>query len=142
MDAELDRLGRPIAIDEGVRSFSQSRVKDRVRKSSYLQLCMQSNFTESNFRVISLMYLSKNESGSLCRRLPVDIERSSCVIVKEISVDGLKGASLYTLYTNVFDAVTLFHGAEAETVCRVELAEKSKSKKVPSLQHASSSLKK
>ncbi|PWA47310.1 hypothetical protein CTI12_AA500520 [Artemisia annua] len=37
----------------------------------------------------------------LCRPLPVYIGRCSCVIVKEKSVDGLKGASLYTLYTNV-----------------------------------------
>nr|GEW65571.1 tubby-like protein 8 [Tanacetum cinerariifolium] len=35
------------------------------------------------------------------RPLHVDIGRCSCVIVKEISVDGLKGASLYTFYTNV-----------------------------------------
>nr|GEV60414.1 RNA-directed DNA polymerase, eukaryota, reverse transcriptase zinc-binding domain protein [Tanacetum cinerariifolium] len=37
----------------------------------------------------------------LCRPLLVDIRRCSSVIVKEISVDGLKGASLSTLYTNV-----------------------------------------
>ncbi|GJX00123.1 hypothetical protein Tco_0184036 [Tanacetum coccineum] len=146
-----------------VHTKAQSHVKDRVRKSSYLQLCMQLNDPSPNFGY-KPVDLSKNDSGniwdysdneaaaafswstlpnrSLYRRLLVDIGRSSCVIVKEISVDGLKGASLYTLYTNVFDAVTLFHGAEAEIVCRVELAEKSKSKKVPSLLHASSSLKK
>ncbi|GKE61254.1 hypothetical protein Tco_1511621, partial [Tanacetum coccineum] len=128
---------------------SQSRVKDRVRKSSYLQLCMQLNDPSPNFGY-KPVDLSKNDSGniwdysdneaaaafswstlpnrSLCRRLPMDIGRSSCVTVKEILVDGLKGASLYTLYTNVFDAMTLFQGAEAETVCRVELAENSKSK--------------
>ncbi|XP_074362601.1 tubby-like protein 8 [Apium graveolens] len=37
----------------------------------------------------------------LCRPLPVDIGRCTCVIVKEKSVEGLHGGSLYTVYTNV-----------------------------------------
>ncbi|KAL8117739.1 hypothetical protein AgCh_015572 [Apium graveolens] len=37
----------------------------------------------------------------LCRPLPVDIGRCTCVIVKEKCVEGLHGDSLYTVYTNV-----------------------------------------
>ncbi|PWA62037.1 tubby like protein 8 [Artemisia annua] len=104
---------------------AKSRVKDRVRKSSSLQLCMQLNDTNPNFGLgcYEPVDSSKNDSGNiwdysdneaapasswstlpnrslLCRPLPVDIGRCSCVIVKEKSVDGLKGASLYTLYTS------------------------------------------
>ncbi|PWA56048.1 P-type ATPase, HAD-like domain protein [Artemisia annua] len=38
----------------------------------------------------------------LCRPSPVDIGRCRCAIVKENSLDGLTGQSLYTLYTNSF----------------------------------------
>lgn len=37
----------------------------------------------------------------LCRPLPVDIGRCTCVIVKEASPEGLNGGTLYSLYTNV-----------------------------------------
>lgn len=37
----------------------------------------------------------------LCRPLPVDIGRCTCIIVKEKAVDGINGGSVYTLYTNV-----------------------------------------
>ena len=37
----------------------------------------------------------------LCRPLPVDVGRCTCVIVKEKSPDGLRGGAFYSLYTNV-----------------------------------------
>ncbi|THG15951.1 hypothetical protein TEA_029910 [Camellia sinensis var. sinensis] len=37
----------------------------------------------------------------LCRPLPVDIGRCTCVIVKEALPEGLDGGNLYSLYTNV-----------------------------------------
>ncbi|KAF5739016.1 Tubby like protein 8 isoform 1 [Tripterygium wilfordii] len=36
----------------------------------------------------------------LCRTLPVDIGRCTCLIVKEASPKGLDGSTLYSLYTN------------------------------------------
>lgn len=36
----------------------------------------------------------------LCRPLPVDIGRCTCVIVRENSIDGVSGGTLYSLYTN------------------------------------------
>ncbi|XP_023004740.1 tubby-like protein 8 isoform X2 [Cucurbita maxima] len=36
----------------------------------------------------------------LCRPLPVDVGRCTCVIVKEKSPDGLRGGAFYSLYTN------------------------------------------
>ncbi|KAL8456845.1 hypothetical protein ACS0TY_034907 [Phlomoides rotata] len=36
----------------------------------------------------------------LCRPLPVDVGRCTCIIVKESSPDGFNGGSLYTLYTH------------------------------------------
>nr|GMD63938.1 phospholipase D delta [Ipomoea batatas] len=41
----------------------------------------------------------KNRS-LLCRPLPVDIGRCTCVIVKETSPDGFNGGTLYSLYTS------------------------------------------
>ncbi|KAK9066328.1 hypothetical protein SSX86_013649 [Deinandra increscens subsp. villosa] len=98
---------------------AKSRLKDKAWKPSSLQLCMQLNDPAPSF----YEYSSKNNSGNiwdysdsesapasswstipnrsiLCRPLPVDIGRCSCIIVKEKSVDGLNGGSLYTLYTN------------------------------------------
>lgn len=37
----------------------------------------------------------------LCRPLPLDIGRCTCVIVKEALPQGLDGGALYSLYTNV-----------------------------------------
>ncbi|XP_031111421.1 tubby-like protein 4 [Ipomoea triloba] len=37
----------------------------------------------------------------LCRPLPVDIGRCTCVIVKETSPDGFNGGTLYSLYTYI-----------------------------------------
>ncbi|KAG8643820.1 hypothetical protein MANES_11G069900v8 [Manihot esculenta] len=36
----------------------------------------------------------------LCRALPLDIGRCTCVILKEASPEGLNGGKLYSLYTN------------------------------------------
>lgn len=104
---------------------SKSRLKDRAWKPSSLQLCMQLNDPIPTFG--STFYESfdsnKNNSGNiwdysdseaapasswstlpnrslLCRPLPVDIGRCTCIIVKEKSVDGINGGSVYTLYTN------------------------------------------
>ncbi|KAL8250252.1 hypothetical protein R6Q59_033945 [Mikania micrantha] len=104
---------------------ARSRLKDKAWKPSSLQLCMQLNDPHPNFgsHFYEPLDSSKNNSGNiwdysdsesapasswatipnrslLCRPLPVDIGRCSCIIVKEKSVDGLKGGSLYTLYTN------------------------------------------
>ncbi|GJW86133.1 tubby-like protein 8 [Tanacetum coccineum] len=137
---------------------AQSRVKDRVRKLSSLQLCMQLNDPSPNFGY-KPVDSSKNKSGNIWDYSDNEAAPASSWSTlpnpnRKLSVDGLKGASFATFKSSLsshypsflaallFDAVTLFHGAEAETVCRVQLAEKSKSKKVPSLQHASSSFKK
>jgi tubby-related protein 1 len=37
----------------------------------------------------------------MCRPLPLDVGRCTCVIVKEASPEGLDGGTLYSLYTNV-----------------------------------------
>ena len=37
----------------------------------------------------------------LCRPLPLDIDRCTCVIVKEKLPKVLDGGALYSLYTNV-----------------------------------------
>lgn len=44
----------------------------------------------------------------LCRPLPVDIGRCTCVIVKEASPEGLNGGTLYSLYTNVRSLLFMF----------------------------------
>ncbi|KAI3727135.1 hypothetical protein L1987_66944 [Smallanthus sonchifolius] len=105
--------------------IAKSRVKDKGWKPSSLQLCMQLNDPNPNLgsHFYEPLDSSKNNSGNiwdysdsesapasswstipnrslLCRPLPVDIGRCSCIIVKEKSVDGLNGGSVYTLYTN------------------------------------------
>ncbi|KAI3785959.1 hypothetical protein L1987_45085 [Smallanthus sonchifolius] len=105
--------------------IAKSHVKDKGWKPSSLQLCMQLNDLNPNFgsHFYEPLDSSKNNSGSiwdysdsesapasswstipnrslLCRPLPVDIRSCSCIIVKEKSVDGLNGGSVYTLYTN------------------------------------------
>lgn len=105
---------------------AKTRLKDRAWKPSSLQLCMQLN--DPNPTLGSNFYepidSNKNNSGNiwdhsdseaapasswstlpnrslLCRPLPIDIGRCTCIIVKEKSVvDGLNGGTLYTLYTN------------------------------------------
>nr|GMD68854.1 phospholipase D delta-like [Ipomoea batatas] len=42
-----------------------------------------------------------DDESLLCRPLPVDIGRCTCVIVKETSPDGFNGGTLYSLYTYI-----------------------------------------
>ncbi|KAF6155007.1 hypothetical protein GIB67_035754 [Kingdonia uniflora] len=98
-------------------------------KSSSLQLCVQLNESDSTFGLKLLNPLetenltskgtnnniwnysdSESEPASswsilpnrslLCRPLPLDIGRCTCVIVKESLSEGLYGGSLFSLYTN------------------------------------------
>nr|CAN62178.1 hypothetical protein VITISV_016672 [Vitis vinifera] len=94
-------------------------------KSSSLQLCMQLNepdstlgskmwcpissepFTSSHVWDYSDSEAAPASSWStlpnrslLCRPLPLDIGRCTCVIVKEALPQGLDGGALYSLYTN------------------------------------------
>ncbi|XP_024969836.1 tubby-like protein 8 [Cynara cardunculus var. scolymus] len=105
--------------------IAKTRLKDRAWKPSSLQLCMQLNDPNPTFgsNFYEPIGSNKNNSGNiwdhsdseaapasswstlpnrslLCRPLPVDIGRCTCIIVKEKSVDGLNGGTLYTLYTN------------------------------------------
>ncbi|RVW49215.1 Tubby-like protein 8 [Vitis vinifera] len=95
-------------------------------KSSSLQLCMQLNepdstlgskmwcpissepFTSSHVWDYSDSEAAPASSWStlpnrslLCRPLPLDIGRCTCVIVKEALPQGLDGGALYSLYTNL-----------------------------------------
>ncbi|GMP34428.1 hypothetical protein CsSME_00007300 [Camellia sinensis var. sinensis] len=101
-------------------------VRDRALKPSSLQLCMQMNEPDSNFGSKIWDPVGSDNTGSvniwdysdseaapasswstlpnrslLCRPLPVDIGRCTCVIVKEALPEGLDGGNLYSLYTNV-----------------------------------------
>ncbi|KAL5699876.1 Tubby-like protein 4 [Ranunculus cassubicifolius] len=92
------------------KSSPSSRV---LLKSSSLQQCMQFNETDSTFENSSqannLWDHSDSEAAPaaswstlpnrylLCRPLPIDIGRCTCVIVKEVSLDA---GSFYALYTN------------------------------------------
>ncbi|KAI8018524.1 Tubby-like protein 8 [Camellia lanceoleosa] len=100
-------------------------VRDRALKPSSLQLCMQMNEPDSNFGSKIWDPVGSDNTGSvniwdysdseaapasswstlpnrslLCRPLPVDIGRCTCVIVKEALPEGLDGGNLYSLYTN------------------------------------------
>ncbi|MFS7971264.1 putative transcription factor TUBBY family [Helianthus anomalus] len=123
-DPVIDKENVNSNINKQTPPIAKSRVKDKAWKPSSLQLCMQLN-DNPNFgsQFYEPLDSSKNNSGNiwdysdsesapasswstipnrslLCRPLPVDIGRCSCIIVKEKSVDGLSGGSLYTLYTN------------------------------------------
>ncbi|KAL7191553.1 hypothetical protein ACSBR2_023601 [Camellia fascicularis] len=100
-------------------------VRDRALKPSSLQLCMQMNEPDSifgskiwdpvgsdNTSSVNIWDYSDSEAAPasswstlpnrslLCRPLPVDIGRCTCVIVKEALPEGLDGGNLYSLYTN------------------------------------------
>ncbi|CAL5373233.1 unnamed protein product [Camellia sinensis] len=100
-------------------------VRYRALKPSSLQLCMQMNEPDSNFGSKIWDPVGSDNTGSvniwdysdseaapasswstlpnrslLCRPLPVDIGRCTCVIVKEALPEGLDGGNLYSLYTN------------------------------------------
>ncbi|KAK9281677.1 hypothetical protein L1049_004581 [Liquidambar formosana] len=97
----------------------------RVLKPSSLQLCMQFNEPGSTFgsklwdpidsensNSANIWDYSDSEAAPasswstlpnrslLCRPLPLDVGRCTCVIVKEASPEGLDGGALYSLYTN------------------------------------------
>ncbi|KAM6571196.1 hypothetical protein CsatA_015276 [Cannabis sativa] len=95
-------------------------------KPSSLQFCMQMNEPDKSFGAFKTWELSESEHSSslkiwdysdseaapasswstlpnkslMCRPLPMDIGRCTCVIVKEASPDGFHGGTLYSLYTN------------------------------------------
>ncbi|XVE89211.1 hypothetical protein DITRI_Ditri19aG0132200 [Diplodiscus trichospermus] len=97
----------------------------KVLKESSLQFCMQMNEPEKAFGCklwdpidsenstsLKIWDYSDSEAAPasswsilpnralLCRPLPVDIGRCTCVIVKEASTEGLNGGTLYSVYTN------------------------------------------
>ncbi|KAA8542017.1 hypothetical protein F0562_023169 [Nyssa sinensis] len=103
----------------------RSHLKDRVLKPSSLQLCMQLNEPDTtlkskiwepidsdNINSVNVWDYSDSEAAPasswstlpnrslLCRPLPLDIGRCTCVIVKEASPEGLDGGNLYSLYTS------------------------------------------
>ncbi|KAL5758501.1 hypothetical protein ACOSP7_021112 [Xanthoceras sorbifolium] len=97
----------------------------RVLKPSSLQFCMQMNEPEKGFGAkvwdasesdhsssLKIWDYSDSEAAPasswstlpnralLCRPLPLDIGRCTCVIVKEATPQGLDGGPLFALYTN------------------------------------------
>ncbi|KAG9455815.1 hypothetical protein H6P81_000323 [Aristolochia fimbriata] len=104
------------------KSLSNFPVEERVLKPSSLQACMQKNEPDSTFgsklrgnggdsKPENAWDFSDSEAAPasswatlpnrslLCRPLPVDIGRCTCIVVKEAAQE-LGGASLYSLYTN------------------------------------------
>lgn len=104
-------------------------VRDRILKPSSLQLCIQMNEPDSSFgfgfgskvwdsaetesaKSVNVWDHSDSEAAPasswstlpnralLCRALPMDVGRCSCIILKEAAPQGLGGGSLYSLYTN------------------------------------------
>ncbi|XP_042504197.1 tubby-like protein 8 [Macadamia integrifolia] len=107
------------------KSPSSVGLKNRVLKPSSLQLCMQLNEPDSSFGSkiwdpiesdnssrMNVWDHSDSEAAPasswstlpnrslLCRPLPLDVGRCTCVIVKEASPEGLDGGNLYSLLTN------------------------------------------
>ncbi|KAK3029355.1 hypothetical protein RJ639_037878, partial [Escallonia herrerae] len=98
----------------------KSNLKDRVLKPSSLQLCMQINepdlslrskiwdpIDSGNTNSANIWDNSDSEAAPASswstlpnRPLPPDVGRCTCVIVKEASPKGLRGGTLYALYTN------------------------------------------
>ncbi|CAK7336350.1 unnamed protein product [Dovyalis caffra] len=106
-------------------SNMKSLSTSRVLKPSSLQLCMQMNEPEKVFKSgiwdsveseksnsVNIWDYSDSEAAPasswstlpnralLCRPLPLDIGRCTCVIMKEALPKGLDGGTLYSLYTN------------------------------------------
>ncbi|XP_073287085.1 tubby-like protein 8 isoform X1 [Primulina huaijiensis] len=102
-----------------------SNGKENLSKPSSLQLCIKKhepessiglkiwdNFGSENTDSVNVWEHSDSEAAPvpswttlpnrslLCRPLPVDVGRCTCIIVKERSPDGFDGGTLYTLYTN------------------------------------------
>ncbi|BFG24883.1 hypothetical protein CerSpe_111570 [Prunus speciosa] len=111
---------------KNLKSFSTGC---RALKPSSLQFCMQMNEPEKvlfggstiwdppsngseNSSSLKIWDYSDSEAAPasswstlpnkslLCRPLPMDVGRCTCVIVKEASPEGLDGGTLYSLYTN------------------------------------------
>ncbi|XP_054781091.1 tubby-like protein 8 [Prosopis cineraria] len=105
-------------------SNSKSLSADRILKPTSLQFCMQvsdsekafgskiwDRFDSENSRSLNVWDFSDSEAAPasswstlpnkslICRPLPVDIGRCTCVIVKEASPEGLSGGILFSLYT-------------------------------------------
>ncbi|WCJ40368.1 tubby like protein 8 [Euphorbia peplus] len=106
---------------------SLSTNTSRILKPSSLQNCMQMAEPEKGtFKSLLWDFESENSTSSslkiwdysdseaapaaswstlpnrtlLCRPLPLDIGRCTCIIVKEKSPQGVNGGSIYSLYTN------------------------------------------
>lgn len=58
----------------------------------------------------------------LCRPLPVDVGRCTCIIVKESSPDGFDGGTLYTLYTNVREIAESVYGLDFSLIMIMDLS--------------------
>lgn len=105
-----------------IKSFSTN---GRILKPSSLQFCMQMNEPDKSFgskiwdpaesetsSSLKIWDYSDSEAAPasswstlpnrslMCRPLPLDVGRCTCVIVKEASPEGLDGGTLYSLYTN------------------------------------------
>ncbi|GER48546.1 tubby protein [Striga asiatica] len=101
-----------------------SQMRDSLLKSSSLELCMKINEPDSiiGLKMWDTVYSDKSSSANawdysdsesapasswsnlpnrslLCRPLPVDVGRCTCIIVKESSPNGFFCGTLYTLYT-------------------------------------------
>ncbi|KAI4355862.1 hypothetical protein L6164_004593 [Bauhinia variegata] len=105
-------------------SKSKSLSTDRILKPSSLEYCMQINEPEKAFRLKLLDPTESENSSSLniwdysdseaapasswstlpnksliCRPLPIDIGKCTCIIVKEATPEGLSGGTMFSLYT-------------------------------------------
>ncbi|XP_027121546.1 tubby-like protein 8 isoform X3 [Coffea arabica] len=126
-DKENAGFCKGIRLDPGdfVPNCPNLNTKDRALKPSSLQLCMKKHEPDS---IIGTRTLEPVDSGTtnsgniwdysdseaapasswstlpnrslLCRPLPVDIGRCTCLIVKEPSPEGLDKGTLYSLYTH------------------------------------------
>lgn len=102
--------------------------KERALKPSSLQLCIQMNEPDSSFgfgykvwdtteetesaKSVNMWDYSDSEAAPasswstlpnralLCRPLPMDVGRCTCIITKEAAPKGFGGGSLYSLYTS------------------------------------------
>ncbi|KAI4329422.1 hypothetical protein L6164_021687 [Bauhinia variegata] len=105
-------------------SKSKSLSTDRILKPSSLQFCLQMNEPEKAFRLklwdpaeseksssLNIWDFSDSEAAPasswstlpnkslICRPLPIDIGRCTCVIVKEATPEVLSGGTIFSLYT-------------------------------------------
>ncbi|XP_054779728.1 tubby-like protein 8 isoform X2 [Prosopis cineraria] len=105
-------------------SKSKSLCTDRILKPNSLQFCMQMNEPEKafgskiwdnvhfeNMSSLKIWDYSDSEAAPasswstlpnkslICRSLPIDIGRCTCLIVKEAKPEGLSGGTMFSLYT-------------------------------------------